>query len=152
MKAKIFTLLFISTIALFISCNNDDNSDIQSTEVNFTEIGKGALFGDGQEGISQSNLTITNTNDWKKLIAKMNSVNNVSNNFTETEINFNKFTIIAIFLEIKGGGWEIVTENVSENHNTISISTLETPFFTSVITQPFSIIKIPKTNKKIIVK
>ena len=120
--------------------------------MNFTEIGKGALYGSGQEGISQSNVIISNTNDWQNLISQMNSVNNVSDNFTETDINFNEFSVFAIFLEVKSSGWEIETETVTENQNSISISTLETEYATAVITQPFSIIKIPKTNKSIIVE
>jgi hypothetical protein len=152
MKTRILTLILICSISFFTSCNNDDNSEFESTEINFTEIGKGALFGNGQEGITQSNVTISNTNDWKYLISQMNSVNNVSDNFTETDINFNEFTVFAIFLEIKSNGWEIGTENVTENQNNISISTLETEFDTSVMTQPFSIVKINKTDKSIIVE
>jgi hypothetical protein len=151
MKTRI--LLFLLGIGLLNSCNNNDNnSDFQSTEINFMEIGKGALFGNGQEGISQSNLTISNTTEWQNLISQMNSVNNVSDNFMETNINFNEFTVFAIFLEVKNNGWEIGTENVTENQNNISVSTLETEFASSVITQPFSIIKIPKTDKTIIVE
>ncbi|TXD84796.1 hypothetical protein ESY86_03625 [Subsaximicrobium wynnwilliamsii] len=150
MKTRI--LLFLLGIGLLNSCVNDDNADYQSTEINFTEIGKGALFGNGQEGISQSNLTISNTNEWQNLISQMNSVNNVSENFTETDINFNEFTVFAIFLEVKGHGWEIGTENVIENENNISVTTLENEAINSVMTQPFSIIKIPKTEKTIIVE
>lgn len=150
MKTRI--LLFLLGIGLLISCSNDDNADYQSTEINFTEIGKGALFGNGQEGISRSNLTISNMTEWQNLISQMNSVNNTTNNFTEIDINFNEFTVFAIFLEVKGEGWEIETENVIENQNNISISTVETEYATSVITQPFSIIKIPKTEKPIIVE
>lgn len=137
-------------LVLFTSCNNDDDSG--STQINFTEIGKGALSGNGQEGISRSHKTISNTNDWQHLISQMNTVNNVSKNFTETEINFNEFTVIAIFLEVKGNGWEIETERVVENQNNITITTKETVFASSVITQPFSIVKIHKTDKKIIVE
>lgn len=150
MKVKI--LLFLLGVGLFSSCNNDDNADYQSTEINFTEIGKGALYGNGQEGISQSNLTISNSSEWLSLISQMNSVNNTSDNFTETNIDFNEFTVFAIFLEVKGSGWEIEIENVIENENNISISTLETEFETLGITQPFVIIKIPKTEKTIVVE
>ncbi|MGX1025287.1 protease complex subunit PrcB family protein [Psychroflexus sp. MBR-150] len=150
MKVKILILLF--GIGLLTSCNNDDNSDFQSTEINFTEIGKGALFGNGQEGITESNLTITNASDWQSLISQMNSVNNVSDNFTETNIDFDVFLVVAIFLEVKGQGWEIETENIIENENNITISTLETEYATSVMTQPFCIVKIQKTEKTIIVE
>ena len=150
MKVKILMIFF--AIGLLSSCNNDDNSDFQSTEINFTEIGKGALFGNGQEGITESNLTITTTSEWQTLISQMDSYNNVSDNFTETNIDFDVYLVVAIFLEVKGQGWEVETENVLENENNITISTLETEYATAVMTQPFCIVKIPKTEKIIIVE
>ncbi|EMY79859.1 hypothetical protein pgond44_14828 [Psychroflexus gondwanensis ACAM 44] len=145
-------LLFLLGMGLLISCNNDDNADYQSTEINFTEIGKGALFGNGQEGISQSNLTISNTTEWQNLLTQLNSVHNTTDNFIETDINFNEFTVFAIFLEVKGQGWEIGTESVIENENNISVTTVENEGINLVMTQPFSIIKIQKTEKPIILE
>lgn len=147
MKTRI--LLFLLGIGLMNSCNNDD---FQSPEINFTEIGKGALFGNGQEGISQSNLTISNTTEWQNLISQMNSINNATNNFTETNINFNEYTVFAIFLEVKANGWEIGTESVTENEDNITVTTQEIEMVNSTMTQPFSIIKIPKTEKTILVE
>ncbi|WGH76212.1 hypothetical protein P8625_03335 [Tenacibaculum tangerinum] len=150
MKIKI--LIFLFGIGILSSCNNDDNSDFESTSINFTEIGKGALYGNGQEGIPESNMIIKNTNEWHNLISQMNSVNNVSDNFTEINVDFDEFLIVAIFLEVKGQGWGIQTENVIENENNITISTLETEYETSVMTQPFCIVKMSNTEKTIIVE
>lgn len=152
MNIRKLSFLVFFGLLIFTSCSNDENSEFQSTEINFTEIGKGALFGSGQEGISQSKVTISNMSDWQNLISQMDSVNNVSENFTETDINFNEFIVFAIFLEVKGNGWEIGTENVIENQNNITIITKETEFANSLITQPFSIVKIHKTDKIIIVE
>lgn len=55
---KIRILMFLFSVTLFTSCNNDDNSKFESTEISFTEIGKGALFVNRQEGIPQSNIII----------------------------------------------------------------------------------------------
>ncbi len=65
MKTKILTLFLTLGILVFTSCNNDENSEFESTKMNFTEIGKGVLYGNGQEGISQSNVIISNVNDWQ---------------------------------------------------------------------------------------
>ena len=151
MKTRIL-FFFLLGIGLFISCDNDDNANYQSTEINFTEIGKGALFGNGQEGISESNLTISNTTEWQNLISQMNSINNTTDNFTETDINFNEYTVFAIFLEVKAHGWEIGTESVIENEDNIAVTTQEIEMVNSTMTQPFSIIKIPKTEKTILVE
>ena len=146
---KIKILLFLFGVGLLSNCNNED-SVTQSTEVNFTEIGKGTL--NGSEGISQSNITITNTTDWQNLISQMNTVNNVSGSFTETNIDFDEFMVFAIFLEVKPNGWEIEIQNIVENDNNLVVSKIETEFATTVITQPFHIVKIPKSNKPIIVE
>ncbi len=151
MKTRL--LIFLMGIGLLNSCTNDvDNFAFQPTEISFTEIGKGALYGNGQEGIPESVLTISNNNEWQNLISQMNAVNNTSDSFTETDINFNEFMIIAIFLEVKPSGLVVETENVVENENSITISTLETEGATAVMTQPFSIIKIPKTEKTILLE
>ncbi len=150
MKMKILIIFF--TIGLLSSCNNDDNSDFQSSEINFTEIGKGALFGNGTEGIAQTNIVIDNTTDWQNLMNQMDLYNDVTTQFSETNIDFNAYTVIGIFLEVKPSGWEVETENIIENENNIKVSTIENEYVTGVITQPFCIVKIPKTEKTIIVE
>ena len=145
------TILLILSFFLSFGCNNNDpQKPFQSTEITFTEIGQGALFGNGVENISQSNLLINNQTDWQNLISQMNSVNNVSDTFSETSIDFDNFSVIAIFLEIKGNGWEVVINTIIENEDYITISIQETEFMTTVITQPFQIVKIPKTTKEIV--
>jgi hypothetical protein len=147
--------ILILTFSLFfmLSCNNDDNnSNFQSTVIAFTEIGKGNLDGNGSENVSQSNLLINNQTDWQNLIDQMNSVNNISNNFTETTIDFDSYSIVAIFLEIKPTGWEVSITNITENETNISVSIQETEMDNTVITQPFHIVKIPKTNKEIVIE
>ena len=146
------TILFFSLI-FAISCNrSDNNSEFQSTEITFTEIGKGELSGNGTENIAQSNLAINNQTDWESLMNQMNSFNNVTNTFTETTIDFENYTIIAIFLEVKLNGWTITINDITENENNLSISVTESELETTVISQPFHIVKIPKTNKEIVLE
>ncbi len=149
MKKSLFIFL---SILLFVSCDNDenDNNEFDPIEINFTEIGKGTLSGSGQENIPQSNLIIQNQAEWQSLIDNMNSINNVTSVFLETEIDFDSYTIIAVILEVKGSGWEIEINNIIENDNSINVSTQETEYFTLVMTQPFYIAKIPNSEKTII--
>ena len=147
------TIILILSLILAISCNSDDdNSQFQSTEITFTEIGKGNLDGNGSENVSQSTLLINNQTDWQNLIDQMNSVNNISNSFTETTIDFDSYSIVAIFLDIKPTGWEVSITNITENETNISVSIQETEMDNTVITQPFHIVKIPKTNKEIMIE
>jgi hypothetical protein len=144
------TIILIIGFFLAVSCNSDDtSSSAQSTPVNFTEIGKGALYGNGSEGITQSNMVITNDADWQNLIYQMNSVNNVTNEFSESNIDFGSYVIVAVFLEVKQHGWELEISNIEETTSNIVVSKIETALINSVITQPFHIVKIPITTKPI---
>ena len=149
MKKSLFVFL---SILLFVSCDNDEpqNNEFDPIEINFTEIGKGTLSGSGQENISQSNLIIQNQAEWQSLMDDMNSINNVTSLFSETEIDFENYTIIAVFLEVKNNGWEIEINSIIENENNINISTQETEFYTLEMTQPFYIAKISNSDKTII--
>lgn len=138
-------LVFLSVIAF--SCNSDDNSNTQNTVVNFIEIVEGSLSGTGNEEISQSNVTISNTSDWQSLIEKMG----FSTGFAEIDIDFDNYTVFAVFLDVKPSGWKIEIIAVNEGPNIISVTTNEMIFGTANITQPFTIIKIPKTDKEIVV-
>ena len=144
---KQIVLFFIILFSLNSCCNDDSETIIVDT------IGKNNLYGGGEEGISKSNLVINDSENWNNLITKMNSRSNVSNSFTETDIDFNKYQIIAVFDEVKySGGYSIDIIDITENNGTvvIKIENLKKGDATSVITQPFHIIKIKKTNKEIV--
>jgi PrcB C-terminal len=145
-------LLFLF-VTLFISCSNsDDNSETPA--VIATEIAQGDLMGNGEEGIEESRLLITNIGDWNALKNNMDSVNNVSEGFTETTIDFENYDVIAIFDGIKGyGGYAIAIDEITENEDNYIVSIVKTSptgFVPAVMTQPFHIYKIPKTNKPVI--
>lgn len=144
------TIILILSVFLATSCNSDDNATTQTTPINFTEIGKGALFGNGLEGIVQSNMIINNTTDWQNLMNQMNSVNNVTDEFSETNIDFNTYIVIVIFLDVKGNGWVVEISNIEENTSNVMVSKTETEGDNLVITQPFHIVKIPITSKEIV--
>ncbi len=148
MKSYKSLLLSLSFI-LIISCTHD-NDDNDIATVSFTEISKSALYGNGDEGISQSNLVITNNTDWQNLMDQMNTVNNVTDDFTETDIDFDAYEIIAIFLDVKPSGWEVkITEIIKDDAN-IHVYKTDEGFIYSVMTQPFHIVKIPKSHKPVI--
>jgi hypothetical protein len=111
------------------------------------------LYGAGSEGIAKQNLAIQTQEEWNNLITAMNSVNNVSNNFTETDIDFSKYQVLAIFDEVKGsGGWSIDITGVTEYQDEIivTVENLQKGGTATVMTQPYYIVKIPKSDKKII--
>ncbi|MEN8125874.1 MAG: protease complex subunit PrcB family protein [Bacteroidota bacterium] len=152
MKTK-KSILFIAVIhILLISCiNKDDNNELNQIE--FTTIGQGNLYGNGRENIVEQNLVVSNENDWNELINKMNSVNNVSNGFTKSNIDFSNFTVLAVFDEIKtSGGHSIDMIKIVENDTEIivTIDHILPGIATTIMTQPYHIVKISKNNKTII--
>ncbi len=151
MKTKISIVLMTIIIGLMTSCSENDDELYYS--VNFTLIAQDNLYGAGEENIDQQNLRISDSNSWNELMDKMNTVNNVCDNFTETTIDFGNFIIIAVFDNIKShGGHSIDITKIIENENK-TITTIDNVLkgnATTVMTQPFHIVKIPKTDKSVI--
>ena len=149
MKKKVLIIL----LSIFIlSCNpEDDNSEM--VHIQSTLIAKDNLFGNGDEGIIEHNLIISDQTIWNNLIIQMNSINNVTDNFSETDIDFSEYKIIAVFDEIKGnGGHSLELDIMSNSENIIVNVTNLAPEgnATTVITQPFHIVKILNSDLPII--
>ncbi len=141
------SLIFFS----YLSCGINEDT---YTEVNTNLIGKGELSGAGDEGIPQQNIVISDSASWNNLKNQMDSVNNVSSTFTETDIDFSNFLILASFDQVRTtGGYSIDIKYVMENSCCVTAkveNVIPTGGVTAVITQPFHIVKIPKTNKQIL--
>lgn len=143
-------LILIITLILLSCSSNDDNGN---KNANFSLIGQSELNGNGVENIGKSNIVIENTTSWNDLINKMNTVNNVSDNFTETDIDFSQYLVIAVFDEIySNGGHSIDVVSIVENeiNLVVKVDNLLTGDDTQIITQPFHIVKISKTEKQVI--
>lgn len=139
-------ILFASIILSITSCTNQDSENIQIKPI---LIGKGDL--NGSEGINHQNIVIKNSNDWNNLLAQLSSY--TVSIFTETNIDFDNYQIIAVFDKVYGnGGHSVDIVKITENESNIvvTIKNLQTGGVNSVITQPFHIVKIPITNKSII--
>lgn len=151
MKTKISIVIITVIIGLLTSCSEVDDELYYS--VNFTLIAQGNLYGVGQEDINKQNFTISDSSSWNELMDKMNTVNNVSDGFLETNIDFVNFIIIAVFDDIKpngGNSIDVIKIVENENENFVTIDNILKGNATTVMTQPFHIVKIPKTNKLVI--
>lgn len=113
--------------------------------IHHLRIAKDNLYGNGDEGIIEQNMVISESTSWTNLIAQMNSVNTVSDSFSETDIDFSEYRVIAVFDEIKGNGGHSLELNIRSNFENIIVSITDiVPLgnATSMITQPFHIVKI----------
>ncbi len=145
---KIIPIVILSTF--ITNCNHDNALTVNLESI---LIAKSNLYGAGAEGISQQNLVITDQESWSNLMTQMNSVNNVTDTFSEIDIDFSAHQIIAAFDEIKGsGGHQITLDIVANPENIIVTVTSLAPegLVPLIITQPFHIVKIPVSSLPVI--
>ena len=126
---------------------------LKKEEIVFSTISKGTLFGNGIEGILEEKFTIKNEKQWQVFLNKINSVNNVSSSFSEININFSNHNIICVFDTIRNtGGYAIQIERVFvEKKNLNIVYNKKEPgpmeMVTTIITQPYHIVKIEKRGE-----
>ncbi|MBX2921065.1 MAG: protease complex subunit PrcB family protein [Chitinophagaceae bacterium] len=153
-----YTLLF-TAFACIIGCkknNIPESQKVKNDTIKIITIGKGDLSGNGDEGILKSNIVISNEDDWLKLLKKIDVSSDVSSTFSESKIDFRAYTIIAAFDNIKiSGGYSIEISDLSVFDAKKLIVKLKRADngpgrISSVITQPFHIVKIPHWEKPIV--
>ena len=131
-----------------LCCNNDNDSNYQSTKIIFTEIGLG--FTELNDNLAQ-NLIIATETEWNILLDNLPS--EFVDNFNEININFNEFIIIAVITENQPNtGYSVSVNEIIENKNSINVfSEIQyTGSGYTRIVQPFHIVKIPSTSKEIV--
>ena len=142
MRSIIFILV---QLFLLVGCKTGQNGT--SENVQFTVMEQSNLYGNGKEGLVSKKLIISNNKDWEQLLNKMGSLN--SSRLSDEPVNFTKYDVIAIFDQIRpSSGYSFVVDL----HQFKDCVTVETVSIApqgpaaSVITQPYVIIQIEKTN------
>ncbi|MBW7676458.1 protease complex subunit PrcB family protein [Chryseobacterium chendengshani] len=147
---KKYLLLFVCSIFLVInSCTDSDVNIETKTPVTVQQIGKGNLM---TNYVPQQNMVITTSTQWNTLLNTLDSVNNTSGSFTETNIDFNQFMVIAVFDEVFPNGGhsiDIITVDDNPQNIVVDLERLLTGNLTTVVTQPYHIVKIPKSTKPV---
>ena len=147
--------LFVSCMLLFSSCSAGHNK--ASKQLIQETIPFQILVQDTYGGYTSSKFMVIET---EKSLAEVFNLLNKSRS-PELEIpviNFENESVIALFLgEKNSGGYAITIEQVLDKSNKVYVvykvvSPGVGDMVTSAMTQPFSIIKIPKTNKEIVFK
>jgi hypothetical protein len=140
-------------VVLGCSSTIQPSKTLKKEEIVFSTISKGTLFGNGIEGILEEKFTIKNEKQWQVFLNKINSVNNVSSSFSEININFSNHNIICVFDTIRNtGGYAIEIERVFvEKKNLNIVYNKKEPgpmeMVTTIITQPYHIVKIEKRGE-----
>ena len=142
---KIFITILFSL--LLVGCPKNE-------EGGFTPLSKGNLFGNGAEGFKKENIVISSKKEWKSFLLKIDTTNKVSSTF-ENAIDFSKEIIVICLDNVRNsGGFSVeIIEVIKEAGTTLIKVKFKSPkpmdMVTSVIIQPYHIVKINKTNKKI---
>jgi len=143
-------LFFCSVFFILNSCSENEETIESKTPISVQQIGKGDLVGNN---IPQQNTVITTSTQWTALLTNLDASHNISGGFTETNIDFNHFMVIAVFDEVfPNGGHSIDIMTVDENAQNIEVDVekLLQGNVTTVVTQPYHIVKIPKSSKPVI--
>jgi hypothetical protein len=144
-----FTLLIFTSLFAFGCSTPNDSSNMADVESEL--IAKGDLSGIGTEDISNQYFSITNQIEWENFISQIDVTNEVSSGFSEQNIDFSEYVVIAVIDQVRNtSGYSIALE-ISTNYEKIFIeSNLSSPSLdgvvATVISQPYHIVKIAKTN------
>ena len=154
-------VLFTLVVVTLFACSTgekvvqNDQSEM-ARPIPFEIVGKGALFGAGEEGIPKMSGTIRSYQGWIDLKKKMDAVNSVSENFSEETLNFEEDMVIMCFDKVHGsGGYEIKIVDVLEKNGKIEVMveyTSPSDMATSVMTQPFYIVQVPDSDLEVVFK
>ena len=142
---KIFITILFSLV--LVGCPKNE-------EGGFTSLSKGNLFGNGAEGFKKENIVISSKKEWKFFLTKFDTINKVSKTF-ENAIDFSEEMIVICLDKVRSsGGFSVeIIEVIKEASTTLIKVKFKSPkpmdMVNSVIIQPYHIVKINKTNKKI---
>ena len=141
--------IFVSIFLLILFGCKSTTTKIN--EVSFQTVSKGVLFGDGVEGISESNISFTNAKDWKSFLEKINT----PNTFSKVTIDFSEQQLLCVFDTIRNtSGYKIEIKNILiENKGIKIIYTSAKPsakeMVNMVITQPYHLVIINKRAEEV---
>lgn len=124
---------------------------VEVMDIAFKNVASGNLQGDGAEGINEGGIVVNSQEEWTTLTTKMNSVNEA---FKEQSIDFNNMTVLAYFDQIRGsGGYTVEFASVSQTSKSIQAHIKRTASDGNdieIMTQPYSIVLIEKTDKTVV--
>lgn len=150
MKTDKITSILLLCFLFFSGCNEDDQ--IESHTIQPIKIAEGTIS--SNKILSQETLVISNEKEWMEMIMTMEAVdNNILNYFSETEVDFNNFQVIALFEEVKPHtGYYIYISDIIESQDniTIMVESGNTEEGYTVLSQPFYIAKIKRNDKRFI--
>ncbi|MEN2398203.1 protease complex subunit PrcB family protein [Flavobacterium sp. MC2016-06] len=139
----------IVLIALFLAlgCSNDSENGKTITPILIAQ-GSNSNY---PNMISPQNFVIKSQTDWNNLLQNFDAYT-IVNVIKETEIDFTKFQVIAVFYQKQSNSSSSIDiTKIVENatHITVKVENLKLGI-TQDVAQPFHIVKIPKSSKSVV--
>jgi len=159
MKTKNKLLALLTFCLFFIGCNYDNDTPNDTPNELFPKtitpvlIAQGKVQVAGILGIVKHCSVIETKVEWENLQTLMNSVSKETDNFAETDVDFSKYQVIAVFNEVtRNSRYNINITNITEYADSIvvEVCNVETEAGRSILTQSYHIVKIPVSNKEIV--
>ncbi len=147
-RSILFLMFFIFAITL-ISCSNAGS---EREKVAF-EIVQDGTYSAIQE---KRELTINTNDDYQKLMAEV--YKNLDQMPRIPVVDFTKNTLIAVFIGTRNtGGYLVTIDSITESSKNMNVEVMETTpgkdcMTSDVLTAPYTIVKVPKTDKKAVFK
>lgn len=146
---KIFLMAILSIV--LVSCSSDDNNEsFSSQNIDFTLIAKGSPNIAFYDNSDVENIVFTNSSDWDNFLSEISNSVNVEITFLETNVDFDNFQVIAVVRELQPTGNEVEITNIVEYQDTILVTVIFIEGDATILSQPFHIVKIPKSDKPVV--
>lgn len=147
-------ILFLAMSLLSLSsCRAVKEAELPQ-EVYYKTLKNGAMYGGGEEGLNAGFIAIRSREDWENLVKQMNKINEHVDISIADEVDFEQDMIIALIDQLRGsGGYTFSTESIIREGDQLSIYLLSKApegSSTSVMTQPYELIKTRKTDLTIV--
>ncbi|MFT4601019.1 MAG: hypothetical protein ACI857_001196 [Arenicella sp.] len=147
--------VLLTFLVLTITISSCNKTVCPPNDFTSESIHKGVLGGAGDENIDQGNLVIKTQTEWSELLTKMNSVNNESDNFAITDVNFDTHMVIACFDPVhSSGGHEINIASILHDGSNILVDVQNTSdtsgFVITVLTQPYVLMMVTQCDEEVI--
>ncbi|WP_281231422.1 protease complex subunit PrcB family protein [Flavobacterium gelatinilyticum] len=140
----IFTILFILT-----GCSSDESEPLN---VEFSSVFYGDHFS-GDYTNQKANLVVKNQKQLDILMEKYKLEPKSWENSMPLNIDFKKYQIIAVIDQVRNySGYSIDITKITQTNNRIfvQVKQLKPGGLGTVITQPYHIVQMPKSNKKVV--
>lgn len=146
------TLFFL--VLLFFACKTSKEISTAPAAIDFEPIGSGILYGAGEEGLLAGAYLVNSVDELSEILSKMNSQNSGDYlNLTPDDSYFKEHSIVCLFDQVRGsGGHTFEIKKLTRHNDLLKISALSAKpegMATTVMTQPFQIIEIPKFEGRI---